>query len=340
MIDPDKKVVPLDAAQLDAVEAESTSAGATASSSATESESESTSEFPPGVLGSVITERSMIPGSILIMVNYITTLLQTNSIGQLARAFPIKRHAYRLYRMLSEEEQEKLKNGIVPVIKQMLVFPHVNLAVTLGEIVEEISCHLDDGFVRNAREEERRRIAEEEAKQEQQRKAAVDSESARLAAMTPAQLRREKRRKFEEQRRKDNKLRAMVSQQRKVLYDLVQTDEISDIFASKASGSVKAAKTPDWGTESSKKSIRAESAISKLASTLGPSSSKREIADWDEEGGEEGDAEEVSIRNAAGGGLVGGDGVDGDGVDGESSAQSHKSDMDEQDKWSRKESRT
>lgn len=58
-------------------------------------------------------------------------------------------------------------------------------------------------------------------------------------------MRREKRQKFEAQRKLDARKRQEMAKQRNFLYTLIQTDQISEIFARKA-GNVRASAAPQW----------------------------------------------------------------------------------------------
>lgn len=58
-------------------------------------------------------------------------------------------------------------------------------------------------------------------------------------------VRREKRQKFEAQRKLDARKRQEMAKQRNFLYTLIQTDQISEIFARKA-GNVRASAAPQW----------------------------------------------------------------------------------------------
>lgn len=225
------------------------------------------------VCGTCITQHSMIAGCVLILSNFIATLIVTESVGHMQRSFDVKVQAYLLFRLLPEPQQQLLlqsaKQVAVPVIKDMVLFsfaPHYSAA--LQALIEEVSYHLDDGFVNDAREEERRRQLQEEEAAEQRKKEVLEAEVLRVAALTPAQRRMEKRKKFEEQRRRDNALRAETSRQRKILYDLIQTDQISHVFEAEAKGSAKAAEEPEWGKQHDERFHEARNAMKMLSSSF------------------------------------------------------------------------
>jgi hypothetical protein len=75
---------------------------------------------------------------------------------------------------------------------------------------------------------------------------ADDGVSASTKTMTSAQMRKERKQKYSEQRKKDKQLRQEMSKQRHLIYELIQTDKISKIFAAKANVKTELA-TPTWG---------------------------------------------------------------------------------------------
>jgi hypothetical protein len=74
--------------------------------------------------------------------------------------------------------------------------------------------------------------------------------------------RENKQQKFQEQKRKDQLLRQEISKQRNKLYQLIQTNQISEIFARKAN-KMNIAEAPKWGsTSQSVKSVMEEYGLS------------------------------------------------------------------------------
>lgn len=100
----------------------------------------------------------------LIVINYITVLIETESTGKLQQALQLKRRLYDTYHSISAAQREKLAQGLVPAVKELPVFPYVQVRATLDRVVEEMEQYLEYAAQRAAQEAEeelRRRLEEE-----------------------------------------------------------------------------------------------------------------------------------------------------------------------------------
>lgn len=116
--------------------------------------------------------------SMLIALNYITVLIETESAGKLQQALQLKRRVYDTYHQVSEAQREKLAQGLVSAVKEIPVFPYssqqgqaqgqgqvLSVRTTLNKVVDEMEQYLEYAAQRaalEAEEELRRRLLEEE----------------------------------------------------------------------------------------------------------------------------------------------------------------------------------
>jgi len=161
--------------------------------------------------------------------------------------------------------------GVLPDVQGMnvLVFHKSALASTMQKIVKEGEYYLKqrkrtgDGQsshdLLSYEAEEAAELAKKEAEAaaaealrlENIKKEEESLASAASIALDPKEVKRLTQLKYAEQRRKDNRLRQQQSRQRKLLYDLIQSDQISQIFDAKASQADNSA-PPTWDGEHNK----------------------------------------------------------------------------------------
>jgi hypothetical protein len=202
--------------------------------------------------------------SMLIMVNYVTVLIETESAGKLQQALSIKRRVYEMYHRLSAKDQERLANGVVPAVGDIPVMPYSKVRGTLDRVVAEMEQYLELAAKRaalEAEEELRRRLEEEDSLLD----SSVADESVK--ATDPKQLRKERREKYAQQRKLDAAKRVEVTKQRKALYEMIQTDRITAIFnaRSRAGAPVEA---PGWGEENEQEVAALNNEMDVLTATL------------------------------------------------------------------------
>eukprot|EP00128_Syssomonas_multiformis_P017571 Colp12_sorted_trinity150504_noHs@34032 len=163
----------------------------------------------------------------LLSVNYVTTLLETESFGKLQQCIHIKRRVYDMYNNLTARDQDKLAQGVVPAVAGMPVFAYVNVAATLTKVVDEMEQYLETRAKRAAAE------AEEELRRSLEEEASVMESSGHedsVKSMDPKAIRREKKAKYAAQRKLDAAKRVEITKQRQALYEKIQTDRITKIF--------------------------------------------------------------------------------------------------------------
>ena len=200
----------------------------------------------------------------LMTVNYITTLLETESLGKLQQSLPIKRRLYDMYNNLPDREQERLAQGVVPAVAGMPVFAYVHVQATLTRVVDEMEQYLETRAKRAAAEaeEELRLRLEEEA-------SLMDSSihAASVKSLDPRQARKEKKAKYAAQRKLDAAKRVEVTKQRQALYEMIQTDRITTIFNARAHGA-ESAQAPGWGEQNEHELARLSEEMNTLTAAL------------------------------------------------------------------------
>jgi hypothetical protein len=202
--------------------------------------------------------------SMLVLLNYVTVLIETESAGKLQQALGIKRRVYEMYHRLPSKEVERLANGVVPAVSDIPVMPYGKVRVTLDRVVAEMEQYLELAAKRaalEAEEELRRRLEEEDSLLD----SSVADESVKVT--DPKQLRKERREKYAQQRKLDGAKRVEVTKQRKALYEMIQTDRITAIFnaRSRAGAPVEA---PGWGEENEQEMAALSNEMDALTSTL------------------------------------------------------------------------
>jgi hypothetical protein len=199
----------------------------------------------------------------LVMLNYVTVLVETESTGKLQQALQLKRRIYEMYHRLGAQQQERLAQGVVPQLGDIPVLPHGKVRATLERVVEEMEQYLELAAKRAAAEAEEalRRRLEEEA-------SLHDSSLADEGSLKdPRQLRKEKRDKYAQQRRLDAAKRVEVTKQRQVLYEMIQTDKITAIFNARARGGAPV-DSPGWGEQNEQHMAALNSEMDALTSSL------------------------------------------------------------------------
>ena len=211
----------------------------------------------------------------LVIVNYFTVLIETESTGKMQQALQLKRRLYETYhQVLSDKDQERLAQGVVPLVQEMPVMPYAQVRGTLDRVNTEMEQYLELASKRAALEAEaelRRRLEEEAS--------LLDSSIGDDSSVTkdPKQLRKEKREKYAEQRRIDGAKRVEVTKQRKVLYDLISTDRITDIFNARARGS--ASVKAEWSEDNEQHMAQLNSEMDALTATLVSTAVENELKD-------------------------------------------------------------
>ncbi|RYH28598.1 hypothetical protein EON65_11575 [archaeon] len=202
----------------------------------------------------------------LITLNYIDVLIRTQSFTNLRNCMPAKEFMLKCVACMGSKEKDKLLKSVVPAYRGIQVL-HTSLKheLLLQALIQEVALitsnlellHLlpstsslaDELSQALSRQSKEKSIVEED-----------DQSLSSAQTKTSAQLRKEKRQKYQEQRNKDNKVRQDVSRQRKILYDLVHTDKISEIFASKARAGAASIKTL-WGGDSDGAELEKDQAL-------------------------------------------------------------------------------
>lgn len=200
----------------------------------------------------------------LVSVNYITTLLETESLGKLQQSIHIKRRLYDMYNNLPLRDQDKLAQGVVPAVAGMPVFAYVNVAANLTKVVDEMEQYLETRAKRaaaEAEEELRRRLEEEASVME----SSVPEGSVK--SLDPRALRREKKAKYAAQRKLDAAKRVEVTKQRQALYEMIQTDRITTIFNARAHGA-ESSDAPGWGEQNEHEMAQLSDEMNELTAAL------------------------------------------------------------------------
>jgi hypothetical protein len=201
---------------------------------------------------------------ILMSINYITVLIETESLGKLQQSMQLTHRLYELYQLLTEKERQKLMNGTVPLVKEMPVFPYANLRETLQNVLKEVADYHETALQRALLEAEELRRKQEE---EDMLSLAASGTEESPVKKDAKQLRKEKREKYMEQRRVDAIKRSEITKQRKSLYELIQSDRITTIFNARAH-SASAANTPGWGVDNEEEVAALNSEMDVLAQAL------------------------------------------------------------------------
>lgn len=221
----------------------------------------------------------------LIILNCLDLLHRTESFTALRNATDMKTLLVDCLRCLTEKEKDKLCHGVVPNFRGVAVFhSSTNHGPLLQAIVQELAFSTQDFSLiqllptslahgsANAALESSEKVGEKLNEEN------VEDDQGNLSLLTKssAELRKEKRQKYEEQRQKDMKLRAEVSKQRQMLYELIQTDKISEIFAAQA-GAAEAAAKAGWGIdeEAAKALEKERDEFAKMASAMAEHSLER-----------------------------------------------------------------
>lgn len=225
-------------------------------------------------------------GKALIILNYLDILYRTESFTALRNAVPLKELLVLCIQCLSMKERQKLCLGVVPEFREVAVLhtttKHQPL---LTAILQEMAFSTNnmslmqllffddsDGSSMAASV----KPASEHAGSLHPNEDDLQSlGSASNITKTSAQLRKEKKQKYAEQRLKDGKLRQGMSKQRQMLYELIQTDKISDIFAAQASSSA-AMSAPGWGESADEASLAKDKEVfAQIANAMATQSIER-----------------------------------------------------------------
>jgi hypothetical protein len=155
---------------------------------------------------------------------------------------------YELYETLSEREKGKVALGAVRSIANLPVFAMEKHYDSMMEALDDIVRFRDEARRKIEEDEERERKREEDERQaaleaELAAKAEEDKDSdedefGTIANLSPRSLakwkKKERKEKFEKQIKEANVKRSRLNKQRRKLYSLIESNEISEIFALKA----------------------------------------------------------------------------------------------------------
>jgi hypothetical protein len=213
-------------------------------------------------MSSVMEPNELLP-SIVILANYLTALVQTESTTTLLQSFDMKHYVYQLVGMLDERQKEKLDSGAINTVKGMDVFCYQKPRECLEPLLREITFHFSE--IQRRIDEERQRVLDEEAAALKALEAILSEKV--LPPPTKAQLRKEQKARYADQRKLDAAKRGETSKQRKMLYELIQSDQITAIFNARAS-KMTLANAPKWGSVADLELEEKDNAMSGLASAL------------------------------------------------------------------------
>ncbi len=170
----------------------------------------------------------------MIIVNYIDVLFKNDSTTALRQIFPIKEFFSKCYDSMTPKEQETIMVAVVPEYRNIPVFSTNKKPETIiKNMLQEVAYFT----AKKKADEESLRTQSESleapsiAQEEESVASTIDTEST---AKRIRKKNKDKLKKSEEQRHKDNKVRAETARQRRFLYELIQSDQISKIFAAKA----------------------------------------------------------------------------------------------------------
>jgi len=158
---------------------------------------------------------------LLIMLNYVQVLIETGATGKLKQNFDLLRRIHELFSLLGDKEKDKLRTGVVALVKEMPVFPY-RVEKAIAYAFHEVE-RLEHAAVRRVEAEAEALRLEEES-------------LAGSMSTTSLQVRKDQRARTLEQRRADAMKRAEATRQRKELYGLIQSDKITQIFNARANG--------------------------------------------------------------------------------------------------------
>jgi hypothetical protein len=180
--------------------------------------------------------------SAMIIVNYMDLLMKIQNDIVLRQSLDIKQYFSDCFEELSEKEKDRLRqSGIVGEYRNVPVFaankqPELVVTAMLEEAEyfakkQQLSqeSSLKSKLMSSVSEDSLSTV--QPLDDENSLKSSVQTESTRKRLL---QKNLSIKQKSIEQRQKDNRIRAETSKQRKYLYDLIQSDDISKIFAAKA----------------------------------------------------------------------------------------------------------
>lgn len=227
----------------------------------------------------------------LIILNYMELLMQNENMMVFRDSIPLKLHFKACYDQLTEEEIQYLTHGYAPMTlgypvysiyryfrPETLSIANANLlpelllvdtAIPIDGIKELIATILEEANYYWEQQEKLRLVAlrqglevDEESIKENDEESIASSVTSVIKPKTAKELRDEKRKKYQEQRQKANLQRAKVSMQRKYLYNLIQTDEISELFEIQARGDQNMNSAESWrpDLQNKRKNLRASQA--------------------------------------------------------------------------------
>ena len=183
-----------------------------------------------------------LPCRILMLLNFFRMCKAFEANAMLRKSFYLKEAiAACLELCLSPNITEKLRHGIVPLVQDMPVFIIDKSFSLLDEVVAEVNAYI-------AKQQKKESDALAEAAAIEEARAAMEREKNKTAK----ELRDEKRQRYVEQRKQDAIYRQKVSQQRNLLYQLIQSDQKTEIFKVRAakpgsSGAGMAGGSATWG---------------------------------------------------------------------------------------------
>lgn len=215
---------------------------------------------------------------LVILLNYLAILMKTESVSLLRNSYPIKEYAFYLKLFLSAKDLEKINNGVTNSIYKVPILSYGKHKSTVEYVNKEVIYVLQQDAKPVIREEEQSLGTIDE-----QSESHKDEQSLQLskASDRTAQRKREremKKAKSEQQRKALSAKRAEVSYQRKFLYQLIQSDEISDIFNAKA-GHVNETVNPNWESSKEDRLIGSAKEYEKILASMSQTMDKAEDDD-------------------------------------------------------------
>ncbi len=212
---------------------------------------------------STVMEAQEILPTIAVLLNYVTVLIRTESFTQLKQSFDMRNYVYQLLELLSDKERERLDNGVVNAVHNMEVMCYEKPRDCIEPVIREI-VHRHAAEARRIEEERQRMIDAELAAQSLQDEGSMKSS---VVSLTKSQIRHEQKLRHAEQRRLDAIKRNETSKQRKMLYELIQSDQITAIFNARAEKKT-LAHAPKWGSVKDMDLDEKDKGFSGLAATL------------------------------------------------------------------------
>lgn len=176
--------------------------------------------------------------SAMIIANYIDVVIKNDNHISLRSIFPVKLFMYNCFEAMNEIEQEKFLRGVVPEVSNIPVFvtnskPEAVIKKVLDEVAYFTSKKRKDADLQRKKEEEEA-IAAAAAAAAEEEASLAESLASLSTTKRLKKLNDMKKQKSLEARQRDNAIRAELSRQRKFMYELIQTDQITTIFAAKA----------------------------------------------------------------------------------------------------------